>query len=1211
MKNLLPFDASMPVTTFESMLNNLPGMAYRCQNDSDWTMTWVSAGVRDLTGYSPEEILHNRLLSYASLIHPEDVESVAEEVVRSSAAKERFQLSYRILHKDGQLKWVWEQCQAIYGEHGLIVGFEGYITDVSPLVQARRERDELVGKEQAARAEATLARAHFRSLFEEAPGQFLVLSVPDFVIVAASNAYLHVTGRSRKELIGQPLFQAFPGDPNDTSSAEGVENLKASFERVLAFRTQDVMVVQRYPIPAPNGGFVERFWSPVNVPVIGEDGRTHYIIHKVEDVTDYIQSRRLQGPDRLSFVLGAEQAKEAEVFRRAQELIRLNESLRHSEAMFRGVFDEAPVGIAVVHPDGTLALANASYRRMLGIEGNRTIGQPFTDWIKLQDREAVAVRDAQVLSGQHSGYEDEECYVTSDGRETWVRARVSALHGFSGTVSSLVRVAQDITEQKRLASQLRQRDSLVRIAGRLALVGGWAVDVDSGEFECSSEVHRIMGREDGQPMPSIEDFMLLHPAKWRKPLRDALKCCMENARPYSFDVELITPMGQHKWVTVAGEPELDSSGSVRRVVGIVQDITARRHAEQERDEVAARLHTTLDSMSDAFYLLDHDWRFVFVNRQAEKLLNRSAQGLIGQVLWKEFPQAATTPEFAAYRDAMTDGRTRTFEVWYAPLHNWFEISAQPSTEGLAVYFRPITERKQLQAQLAASEERFRYVAEATTDAVWDWDLQTDQVWWNDAVHTLFGFNIDEMEPDSTSWTSRIHPDDVGRITSSIHEVIDSGQVHWKGEYRFRCKDGRYARIVDRGFVVRDAEGQPCRMVGGMIDMTERLVLEEQLRQSQRLETVGQLTGGMAHDFNNLLTVILGNAEILAEEMSSLPRGKALAEMIVQAAQRGSELTSRLLAFARKQALAPQIVNPNRVLTEMDGLLRRTLGEHIEINVVLSAGLWSAMVDPAQLESATLNLCLNARDAMPQGGRLTIETANVRLDAEYTSQHPDVQPGDYVMVAVSDTGYGIESGLLERVFEPFFTTKEPGKGTGLGLSMVYGFLKQSRGHVSIYSEIGQGTTVKLYLPKAAGEEPEVSKRGESLNSGTGIILLVEDDALVRGYTHMQLTSLGYQVIEACNAGEALDVLRSPQELDLLFTDVVMPGGMNGKQLAVEAKNLRPELPVLFVSGYTDNAIVHHGRLDPGVQLLTKPYFKADLAQRVAQAIGSDSLGDQRA
>jgi signal transduction histidine kinase len=391
------------------------------------------------------------------------------------------------------------------------------------------------------------------------------------------------------------------------------------------------------------------------------------------------------------------------------------------------------------------------------------------------------------------------------------------------------------------------------------------------------------------------------------------------------------------------------------------------------------------------------------------------------------------------------------------------------------------------------------------------------------------------------------------------------------------------------------------------DVTEKRELEARLRQAQRLEAVGQLTGGVAHDFNNLLTVIIGNAELLGDRLADNPALVGLAQMTLTAAERGAELTQRLLAFARKQTLEPRAVDVNALLTGMNALLRRSLGEHVEIELARNADIWNAFVDAAQLESAVLNLAINARDAMPAGGRLTIEASNATLDGSYARDHDEVGAGDYVMIAISDTGSGMPPGVVARAFEPFFTTKDVGKGSGLGLSMVHGFVKQSGGHVKIYSEEGHGTTIKLYLPKAERDERAAAPtRPELAEGGSEHVLLVEDDDQVREHVASQLAQLGYQVVAVTHGAAALDAMAS-QGFDLLFTDVVMPGGMSGRQLAEEARKRQPGLRILFTSGYTENAIVHHGRLDPGVHLLNKPYRRSDLAVKVRQALRAPANG----
>ncbi|WP_084238429.1 response regulator [Sphingomonas asaccharolytica] len=548
----------------------------------------------------------------------------------------------------------------------------------------------------------------------------------------------------------------------------------------------------------------------------------------------------------------------------------------------------------------------------------------------------------------------------------------------------------------------------------------------------------------------------------------------------------------------------------------------------------------------------------------------------------------------------------------------------------------LRQRRAAEAELAASEHRLRLANDAADIGTWDFDPVSRELRWDAKCKELFGLPPDAEVSYEGSFLAGVHPEDRESADAAVQEALDpEGSGNFEIEYRtVGIEDGIERWLAASGRAMFD-EGKAVRFIGTVLDITvrrqnetrlrelneeleeqvaaevaRRSEVEEALRQAQKMEAVGQLTGGIAHDFNNLLTVVTGNIGIAQRALDAADVGDVRARRSLDNAMKGAEraaaLTQRLLAFSRRQPLSPKPVDSDKLVSGMSDLLQRSLGELIRLEIVTSPGLWRAEADPNQLESAILNLALNARDAMPEGGELTIETGNARLDEGYAAMQAEVPPGQYVMIAVTDTGSGMPRHVIERAFEPFFTTKEVGRGTGLGLSMIYGFVKQSGGHIKIYSEEGEGTTVKIYLPRllsggAEDEEPARSTPGIEQSPRQETVLVVEDDDDVRAYTVDCLRELGYRVIEAHDGPSALRLLeRQANPVALLFTDVVMPG-MSGRELADQARKLQATLRVLYTSGYTRNAIVHGGRLDPGVEMITKPFTFEALAQKVRDMI----------
>jgi PAS domain S-box-containing protein len=774
---------------------------------------------------------------------------------------------------------------------------------------------------------------------------------------------------------------------------------------------------------------------------------------------------------------------------------------------------------------------------------------------------------------------------------------------FEGRAAEIV-LASDATELallERTAAEHQRREretaALLAMAGRVARFGGWRVDLATGEVFWSDETAAI--HEVPNTTLTVENGLEYYPPEHRSVIEAAFRVCVGEGVPFDHILQITTGTGRRVWVRVIGEPEHDAEGRIIGALGAFQDIDELVLAQARTEATQKHLAETLNSISEGFMVLDREWRLIFVNRAGAEFLMRPGPDLIGRNLWDEFPAARNSQFESSYRKAVETGETVTFEEFYPPLERWFEVRAHPTPDGLAVYFQDVTDRRRSTEALRLSEERFRLVTTVTNDVIWDWNLATDAIWWNEHMALQFGHDRSESEPIGF-WESHIHPDDRDRVLAGIRSAIAGSETEWTDAYRFLRSDGSEAHVIDRGLILRGASGVGERMVGSMANVTARVEMEAQLREAQKLEAIGRLTGGIAHDFNNLLTVIIGSAESLQERLAGDAESQALAELTGNAAQRGAELTSRLLAFARQQPLEPKTTDVARLVSDFAPILRRSLSENIDLEIVPEDGLWTATVDPGQLETALLNLVINARDSMGGGGRLTITARNVRLDEEFVRTNEGVTAGPYVMVSISDTGSGMPPDVSARAFEPFFTTKEVGKGNGLGLSMVYGFAKQSGGHVKIDSACGEGTTVRLYLPRSQADqerERPAAPLASGLPSGSERILVVEDDPMVREHVARLLRGLGYQVSEALDGPGAIERLERGETFDLLFTDVVMPGGMNGHDLAIAARRISPALKVLFTSGYTDDAMVHDSRLDPGVQLLSKPYRKRDLAMKV--------------
>lgn len=689
-------------------------------------------------------------------------------------------------------------------------------------------------------------------------------------------------------------------------------------------------------------------------------------------------------------------------------------------------------------------------------------------------------------------------------------------------------------------------------------------------------------------------------------------------------------------------------GTVGGAMCTVIDNTARVGAEVAVAHSAAELRTITDALPVLISYIDRDLIYRFANSAYQDWFGRSPDDIVGCHLREVLGEHSYAERLPLIERAMAgepivsegrlthrDGSFHRADIRYLP-----RVGDDGEVLGIHVLVSDVEERARREAAVRSSNDRFRAAMEAVHGVLWtnsaDGQMTGEQPGWA----ALTGQSRDDYA--GYGWAKAVHPDDAEPTVAAWNAAVAARSV-FVFEHRVRRHDGAWRNCLIRAQPIKDVAGEIVEWVGVHTDITEQRAAEQSLRdqadhlqrqvrhreraeeqlrhlnehlearviseigerrraeaalaQAQKMETIGKLTGGVAHDFNNLLQVVSGNLQLLAKDIAGNDRAERRVANAMAGVSRGSKLAAQLLAFGRRQALEPKVVNVTRFVQGMDDMLRGAIGEGVEVETVFGGGLWNCFIDPAQIENALLNLAINARDAMSGQGKLTIELSNAHLDDDYARTHDEVQPGQYVMLAVSDTGTGMPPEIVDKVFEPFFSTKSEGKGSGLGLSMVYGFVKQSGGHVKIYSEPGHGTTIKLYLPRSMdSEDVEVIVDTGNIEGGSETVLVVEDDDEVRATVVEMLGDLGYRVLKAVDAQSALSVIESGIPIDMLFTDVVMPGTLKSPELARKAKERLPDLAVLFTSGYTENSIVHGGRLDAGVELLSKPYTREALARK---------------
>ncbi|MGD9973141.1 MAG: PAS domain S-box protein, partial [Desulfatirhabdiaceae bacterium] len=810
---------------------------------------------------------------------------------------------------------------------------------------------------------------------------------------------------------------------------------------------------------------------------------------------------------------------------------------------------------------------------------------------------------------------------TAKGNIKWCRAMGRAIR-HDGKCMKLYGTFQDITERKESETEARRRESLFEKIFNLLPVGLWIADENGRLLRGNPAGIQIWGAEpDVSPseygvfkarrLPSGEeiapdDWALAHTVKTGMTVVD------EMLEIDAFD-------GTKKIILNYTAPVLDDAGNIRAAIVVNHDITLRKRAEAAERQTAVRHRTLIDTIPDLIWLKDLNGVYLSCNPTFERFFGARESEIIGKTDYDfvnkdlaDFFREHDRKSISAGHPCINEERLTFADGGYQGLFETIKTpmrDADGNLVGVLGIARDITGRKTAEEALKENEQRYKQAENLGHVGNWEYDLVTEKFWGSDEAKRIYGF-----DPDSRKFTV----DEVEncipereRVHQALVDLMEKNEPY-NLEFEIRPVSGPKTRIIRSiAEIMKDDSGAPIKVVGVIQDITDRktaekekLELEAQLRQSQKMEAIGRLAGGVAHDFNNMLSIILGNSEIIMDDLGQTNPFLSNLQEIHKAAERSTNLTRQLLAFARRQTIEPKILNLNQVVADMLKMLQRLIGEDITLTWLPATELWTVKIDPSQVDQIMANLCVNARDAIRGVGKVTIETGNTVFNADYCRDHAGFIPGDFVMIAVSDNGSGMDQETLANLFEPFYTTKDIGQGSGLGLATVYGIVKQNNGFINVYTEPGDGSTFKIYLPVHA--QPVVTQQKEDLQKttpkGNETILVVEDETAILKMTRMMLERLGYTVLAASTPNEAIRIVEESglNAIHLLMTDVVMPE-MNGRDLSKRLLGLSPNMKCLFMSGYTANVIAHHGVLDAGVHFINKPFSRQDLSIKIREVL----------
>ncbi len=877
---------------------------------------------------------------------------------------------------------------------------------------------------------------------------------------------------------------------------------------------------------------------------------------------------------------------------------------RTQEQLLAGIIGSAMDSIITIDQTYHIVLFNAAAEIMFRCRAEDALGKPLDPFLPEAFR---ATHTQQIAAFANDSFERRSMGHTRtifgrrfDGEEFPIEASIAKVEIDGGAFFTVI--LRDITERRQAEEALQKSEARFRdLANAMPQIVYVANAQGTIEY-LNQQAIEAMGLADVTQMAER-----IHPedlAQVRQRWLDSL----QTGEPYQSEHRIyLQPSGEARWFLSRALPVYGVDGRIVKWYGTATDIQAQKETAAELDRTTKLLQAVMNGASDGIFVKDPAGRYFLVNPALARFVNLTPEEMLGKDDRSIFADAdaeqimsrdATviqTKKVHRYESQLTvNGKVQTYMGTRSPL---FDDDGEAI--GIIGIVHDITARKVVEEAMRENERRLQIALGAAQMGVWEWSVET--IYWSPECYTICG-----MTPagnDLADIVTLVHPDDKERVLATIREAI-AQKEKYVVEFRSVRPDSGVRWVLCQGNPLYDDAGKLIHIIGIVQDITTRVQLEEQLRQAQKMDAIGQLAGGVAHDFNNLLTVITGYSTLLLAKLSDNERNQQYVQNIHDAGERAAALTRQLLAFSRKQILEPKVVDLNEIIDHVEGMLQRLIGDDITLRTVLAARRSNVKVDPNQIEQVVINLSINARDAMPWGGYLTLETHNILLDKAYCRVHPEIKPGLYVRLSLSDTGVGITPSDQRHIFEPFFTTKEAGKGTGLGLATVFGIVKQSGGHIKVYSETGVGTCFKIYLPVvgAATHEP-IAQPLVAHACGEETVLLVEDDAAVRKIAKLALKEYGYRILEAQDGADALQVVKRQRDhIHLLLTDVVMPR-IGGSSLVEKLRKRLPNLKVLYMSGYTDDAVVRHSILHEECAFINKPFSPVALAQKVREVLDS--------